>query len=228
MTALLDSLVPYMVGNATMLAPDSTDDHLATIYRHGSWYEIDLLTAIKDIKQGGVFVDIGAGYGNHTVYFAVECKADHVVAVEPYPGNFAVLEANVRQNGLGDIVEPANALIHPEWTSATLNPPEGMDALPDAWSWSSQPMLTEGGDTPCFTLDALLEGLEVDVIKIDVEEMGPAVLGSGLEMLARCRPLVAIEAEPSEQKETDGLLLSLGYECLGRYCATPTFLWRAP
>lgn len=208
-----------------MLAPAAKRSHLHILYRQGHWYEGDLLAAIKKRQRGGTFVDIGAGYGNHSIFFAVECRADHVVAVEPYPGNFEVLEETVRLNDLGDVVETARVLIHPEWDSATLNPPKGVDELPESWKCSMQPVLTEGGDTPCVTLDSLLDGLEVDVLKIDVEAMGPAVLRSGFETLTRCKPLVAIEAEPSEQQEISDLLNALGYRSLGQFCATPTFLW---
>lgn len=224
MTALLDSLVPLRVGQASMLAPGTADDHLFTVYRQGRWYEQDLLEAIERLKRGGVFVDVGAGYGNHTIFFAVECHADQVIAVEPYPGNFAILEANVRHNGLDGTVIAHNALIHPSWKSATLNAPEGRE-LPETWCYSTQPVVTEHGDTDCFTLDDILAGVHVDVIKIDVEEMSPIALRTGIETLRHCRPLVAIEAEPSEQAETAEILTGLGYRCLGEYCATPTFLW---
>lgn len=226
MTALLDTLVPLPVGHATMLVPGHDGDHLFTVYREGRWYEQDLLDAIRELQHGGVFVDVGAGYGNHTVFFAVECAADQVIAVEPYPGNFAILEANVRHNDLGDVVTAHNALIHPSWQSATLNPPAGVE-LPETWWWSRQPVLTEHGGTECFTLDEILAGTNVALVKIDIEEMGAAALRSGAAMLARCKPLVAIEAEPSEQDEVAAVLEPLGYRCLGCYCATPTFLWQA-
>lgn len=226
MTDLLDTLVPLPVGHASMLVPGTEDDHLFTVYRQRRWYEDDLLAAIHELQHGGVFVDIGAGYGNHTIFFAVECAATRVIAVEPYPGNFEILTANIRHNQVADIADPVNALIHPTWTSAALNAPEGRD-LPPTWWWSRQPVLSEHGDTPCFTLDGLLGDVDVDVIKIDIEEMGAAALHSGADMLGRCRPLVAIEAEPSEQDDVATLLTGLGYRCLGCYCATPTFLWKA-
>lgn len=226
MNGLPAGLVSFQVGAATMLAPDIAEDHLNILYGAGVWYESDLLAAIQSLRGGGVFVDIGAGFGNHSVFFALECGADKVIAVEPYPGSFAVLEENIRNNDLGDVVDARRALIHPTWESATMSPAEG-DQLPEMWSWRTQPALSEGGDLPCVSLDRLLADVDVDVIKIDVEESGPAVLGSGMRMLARCKPLVAIEAEPAEQSEVDELLESLGYRCLGRYCATPTFLWQA-
>lgn len=226
MTALLDSLVPLRVGRASMLAPGHDGDQLYTIWRQGRWYEEDLLEAIRKLQRGGVFVDVGAGYGNHTIFFAVECCADQVIAVEPYPGNFAVLEQNIRHNDLDGAVTAHNALIHPTWRSATLSPPERGE-LPETWCYSAQPVLTEHGGTDCVALDDILAGVNVDVIKIDVEDASPAVLRTASATLARCRPLVAIEAEPSEEDEIAEILTPLGYRCIGCYCATPTFLWQA-
>lgn len=182
------------------------------LYKQGLWYENDLLAAIQARQMGGVFVDVGAGYGNHTVFFALECAADQVIAVEPYTECFEILQANISNNDLGGGVDAHQAMIHPQWESA-------------AATVTNRLVFTEHGDIPCFTLDGLLAGRDVAVIKIDVEAMGPAVLGTGAETLERCRPLVAIEAEPSEQPAVDGILLAVGYKCLGRYCATPTFLW---
>lgn len=225
MSALLASLVPVTVGNVEMLVPGE-NDRLYDVYRSGCWYEGDLLAAIKGRQQGGVFVDVGANHGNHTIFFAVECMADRVVAIEPYPGEWEILTANIKHCRLEGIVEPVRALVHPEWESVSLSPSRG-DVLPPTWCYSQQPVLTPGGDTPCVTLDNLLEPVDVDVLKVDVEEMGPDVLATGCEVLARCRPLVAIEAEPAEEQAIEEILKPLGYRCLGVFCATPTFLWSA-
>lgn len=226
MTELADRLVAVRVGAAEMLVPVD-GDRLYEIYsKTHQWYEADLLAAIKERQQGGTFVDVGANHGNHTVFFAVECQADKVISIEPYPGEYKILKANIAHNDLAAIVEPVPALVHPSWTSATLSSSTEL-AMPETWCYSQQALLREGGDTECVTLDELLADVQVDVIKVDVEEMGPAVLGTGAAMLERCRPLVAIEAEPSEEEAVAALLRPLGYEVIGVFCATPTFLWEA-
>lgn len=225
MSALLDSLHRIPVGTVEMLVPEIRD-RLHQLYEQNLWYEQDLLEAIRERHTGGTFLDIGANRGNHAVYFATECKADRVIAVEPYAGEYEVLCANIEHNRLGGIIEPLRAIVHPSWASASMVSRDGTP-LPDAWHWARQPVLVEGGDVPCMTLDFLVGDGWVDVVKIDVEEMGPAVLASGRGLLERCRPLVAIEAEPGEQEEVAAILEPFGYRQAGVFCWTPTFLWES-
>lgn len=220
------TLVPMRVGAAELLLPDDERGNLAILYGQGVWYEADLLSAIKELQSGrGTFVDVGAGFGNHSVHFAVECGADRVIAVEPFPASYDILVANIARNELANVVEPHCALIHPTWETATLSGPDGAD-LPAAWSYSQQPILSEGGDTPCVTLDGLLAFDIVDVLKIDTEDTSIDVLRSGRATIARCRPIIAIEAaEAHEQEQVAETLAPLGYRLHGQFCHTPTFLW---
>lgn len=54
--------------------------------------------------EGKALLEIGANIGSHTVYFALTGAFDQIVAVEPDPRNFELLEENVRQNGLASLV----------------------------------------------------------------------------------------------------------------------------
>ncbi len=47
-------------------------------------------------------LEIGANIGSHTVEFLMHYRADHVVALEPDPGNFALLRHNVLANDLAE------------------------------------------------------------------------------------------------------------------------------
>ncbi len=53
---------------------------------------------------GTTLLEIGANIGTHTVYFALTGTFGRIIAVEPDPRNFELLEENVRQNGLSDVV----------------------------------------------------------------------------------------------------------------------------
>lgn len=54
--------------------------------------------------DGTVLLEIGANIGTHTVYFGLTGAFSRLVAVEPDPRNFELLEKNVMQNGFGDRV----------------------------------------------------------------------------------------------------------------------------
>lgn len=216
------SLKKFQVGDSLMLAPDAPTSNLHKLYANGLWYEADLLAEIKRRQTGGIFVDIGAGLGNHTVHFAMECKADCVIAVESHPGCLDLLLQNVELNGLQN-VEILRAHMHPTWKYCTLSTSED-----ELWHWSRQPTVTEGGDVKCWTLDDLLEYVHPAVIKIDIESAGVEILATGMEVVARSRPLIAIEANLQPERDAVAALLEpLDYECLGMYCWTPTYIWVA-
>ena len=65
------------------------------------FFEIDLLEHIYlSVPRSGVFLDVGANIGNHSVYFAKFC-ADHVLAVEPHPKLLPILRRNLEANASG-------------------------------------------------------------------------------------------------------------------------------
>lgn len=68
----------------------------------------------------------------------------------------------------------------------------------------------------------------LSVVKVDAEGLGPEILASGIGVLERDRPLVAVEAGSDGRLEQVRVLLEpLGYRAAGRFCWTPTWLWSA-
>jgi len=118
-------------------------------------------------RRGWVVVDGGAHMGIYTVRAALMTGAEgKVIAVEPEPGNFAILEANVKANGLTNVVA----------IKAALGSEVGVGKLSVSWM-STAHSLTElepscSITVQTLTLDDLLRqiGLErVDLVKLDVE-----------------------------------------------------------
>jgi FkbM family methyltransferase len=56
-----------------------------------------------DVK-GTTLLEIGANIGTHTVYFGLTRTFGRILAIEPDPRNFELLDENVLQNGFGDLV----------------------------------------------------------------------------------------------------------------------------
>jgi len=83
------------------------------------------------------------------------------------------------------------------------------------------------GATAAAPLDEILAPFgAVAVVKVDAEGLGAAILESGRRTLEAHRPLVAVETATDVQFEkVRALLAPLGYEPVGRYCWTPTWLW---
>jgi FkbM family methyltransferase len=85
------------------------------LLKHGAWQRDDFDTALALIAQhrgrpGGVFVDVGANIGTHSIYAALSGRFDRVIAIEPEPRNAALIRDNVSMNDLPvrfDIVRKA-------------------------------------------------------------------------------------------------------------------------
>lgn len=216
-------------GVATLVLPER--DHITeAIRRSGTYYERDLLDAVRSRARSGVFVDVGAHFGNHTTYFGLECGADRVVALEPNPSAFAGLLETVAENALEEVVVARRVAVHPTWRRVALV------ALP--WTGQSGAVRTNSGRvgvtagaghdaTPAAPLDEILvEHKGIAVIKVDAEGLSSAILSSGLRTIRRDRPLIAAEAASDrERRSLRALLAPLGYRSVGRYCWTPTWLW---
>lgn len=75
------------------------------ISRRRSFYELDLLRAVRDAHEPGrAIFDVGANIGNHTVFFA-GVLGQKVTSFEPFPKSYEILARNVAENGLSHAVE---------------------------------------------------------------------------------------------------------------------------
>lgn len=194
-------------------------DHLTRVLERGYYYEADLLEEIRSRQVRGDYFDVGAHIGNHTLYFAMECPAKRVLAIEANPDSYLNLCANVMANGLQGHVDCLNAAIHPEWTSAYVTPGDSDN--------SGMAGVGEDGPIPAVTLDDL-RGEQVGLIKIDTEGGSLDVLRSARAILALDHPLIAAEAiDEAEFKGVRSFLADFGYkEISGPYAITPVFIFQ--
>ena len=80
------------------------------------YYERELLTKVFTFKNSciakavkdHVVLDLGANIGNHSLYFTLEAGARKVVACEPVPLTFSILQHNVELNQLEDRIDLYN------------------------------------------------------------------------------------------------------------------------
>ena len=206
----------------TMVSPDG--DYIASRrIETGTYYENDLLEAVRARKRRGVYVDVGSHCGNHTTFFAVECPASMVMAVEPDPLSFRCLCQTIQRNQLVPRVLPIPAAILDSYTTVGMQQPPGTEG-----NTAARRVSVGAGTTPAIPLDQLLLPLShIAVIKIDVEGHSCSVLRSAARVLQRDRPLLSVEClTPDEYDGVTDLLVPEGYEDVGRYGRTPTHLWR--
>jgi len=131
-----------------------------------------------DVGEDDIVVDIGAHIGRYTLRAA--SKASKVIAVEPDPSNFRLLESNVALNGLSNVVLVSKAMSSragPRLLRRAGRSNTGMSTLlPDSSGReaSSEDIIVDGE-----TLDHLVGAhalSRIDWLKIDVEGHEVAVL----------------------------------------------------
>ena len=142
-----------------------------------------------------VVVDVGANEGFYTLFVKRHCPQARVIAIEPDPVAFAVLERNVLGNALEDVVL-VNKAIAPQrgpvpFVSVPIAPMLSGTAMREA-RWMAAPGAIERIQVDALTLDDVFEeyGLDrIDLMKIDAEGAEDAILASAAS-LARCRRIV--------------------------------------
>ena len=150
---------------------------LAQTYTRGGFYRP---------ADGDVIVDVGANIGLFAIWIARRNPRCRVIALEPFPENFAYLEANLRAAGLG----PDRVEAHRVALGRTF----GTGRMIAATNRSLDHVLSCAGDapdapaTPVIPLAGLFDLARADrvaLLKVDIEgaehdafaEADPAVLG---------------------------------------------------
>jgi FkbM family methyltransferase len=190
----------------------------------GRVYEEAFLDHIRSLDRAGVYVDVGAHLGTHTVWFAALCPATHVHAFEPV-GRFAdVVRRNVAANGVGGKVTVHQVGLSDRAGHAT----NELSREHQVGFMSEAAAATE--DFPITRIDDVLRGQPVAVIKLDVEGMEAAVLRGARRVLSRCRPVVYAEAHDDRAvEEIHQILRPYGYQPTGKvFNASPTYEFAAP
>ena len=142
-----------------------------------------------DLGPAPVVIDAGAHVGVASSWFARRYPGALVLAFEPNPDTFALLQGNLRRNGLSRVL-PFNAAVAPAAGVVPLWTVPG-----DTWGDATLPLAWHAGqpvrrlETPAVTLSSLLAG-PVDLLKLDIEGVETAVLAEAAPRLGRVRRLV--------------------------------------
>lgn len=145
----------------------------------------------------GVFIDVGANIGYHSLYLACARPSARVVAFEPNPHVRAQLCANLRASGCTNVEVHGCALGDRAGTVAFFAQ-DGRDYNRGRSSLQRNDDLGRAVASvrvDCRTLDQLFPDARVDVLKLDTQGTELAVLAGAQQLLRRCRPVVVLEFE---------------------------------
>lgn len=124
-----------------------------------------------------IIVDLGANVGAFSLRASVLAANARVVAVEPFPGNFARLQQTIHMNELSGRVMPMDVAVVGEAGDVI------MDDSPSIPSHSRRVGADAGVAVRGITLSDLMEELQIDsidLLKVDIEG-GEYELFSGIE-----------------------------------------------
>jgi FkbM family methyltransferase len=150
----------------------------------------------QSLKPGNCCVDVGANFGYYTISMARWVgPGGLVVAFEPFPKNFEVLEKNVRLNGLHNVrLEPFAVAFRNDSVPLTYESEEPLSATPSVNAYAVCGK-REQIRVPARSLDRYMAdlGRVPDLIKIDVEGAELGVLRGAREILESVRPILLLE-----------------------------------
>jgi FkbM family methyltransferase len=198
---------------ARFFLPDCIEDSVQRrILLSNNYYEYDLLGDLETrLPNEGVFFDVGANIGNHTIFWARR-GARTVHAFEPVRSTFELLEKNVSLNnlsanvvshnfGLGEAVGSARVVKFTHENIAATQLGEHAD-----------------GDLAIGVLDEFARAAgRVDFIKIDTEGFELKVLRGAREAIAAHRPIILVEVWPRNQNDVFSWMRSNGYALAKTY-----------
>lgn len=187
------------------------------------FYEWPLLRWIqKNIPAGGTWVDVGANFGNHTVFFLTQCSPNSVVSLEPVEANFALLRANIDANSHSPRSIPLMVGAGSRHDTFSYDPPHGDRR------WSQVSLGVTGAiSAVVIPIDSLhLE--DVRVMKFDCEGMEwDAVIGAW-RTIERDKPDLFIEIwEQQLLDQFSDMLGAIGYSLIERYGHAPVYHFSA-
>lgn len=201
-------------------------DYIQGHHLKGKFYEREELTLIGHHFEGGVFVDVGANVGNHSVYVAKVLGATRVIAFEPNPAAAELLTVNMGLNGLIGRLDHRAVGLSDSIATANLVAPSHKDLGSTKVAVSENE--AEGAIRVVTGDAALAEEPRIDMIKIDTEAMELAVLKGLAKTIARHRPKLFVEVDDINADAVAALLDGQGYETVAthrRYATNCNYLY---
>jgi len=191
-------------------------DLIQNYHLNGRFYEQEELLLMEEFMPwGGLFLDVGANVGNHSVWMG-RFRAARCVCVEPNPAVLPLLKENLRVNiNDGGVIEAGLGKGH-ETGRGLRTPDEGN---------LGHTMVEGEGDVCVMPGDAL--ELRPDMVKIDTEGAELDVL-AGLEATINlARPVVFVEVMNGNARALGRWAFARGYKLHARhrrYAANENYL----
>ena len=167
--------------------------------------EIQVLLQLLSHPQSlpGIAIEVGSNMGVHTIPIARElaCQNRQMLALEPQPVIFQQLCANLALNGLMNVTALPYACGAEPGQLAFQTPDYRAPGNFGGTAMSSPPGAALSHSVPSHTLDSLVPGEAVSLLKIDAEGHELRVLKGAQRLLSRSRPILYVENDRIEESQ---------------------------
>src|SRR5919112_775026 len=161
-------------------------------------HEDDIITRFTP-KEGDIVIDIGAHIGLYTIISSKRVGAKgKVVAIEAHPGNFEMLNSNIKLNQLTNVI-PLNYAVHSKETKVKLYLPSGesgftkYNTIMPNWINTQEKFVEVNANTLDYLLQLnQIRQEEVNWIKIDVEGAEFEVLKGATNVLSKSKDIALL------------------------------------
>jgi FkbM family methyltransferase len=179
-TVFPNERIVKFVGGAKMLVKKNDTGVTGNIYVGIQDFE-EISFALHALREGDIFVDIGANIGFYSVIISKVKKA-RVFAFEPIPSTFQKLKKNIELNSLQNLISPFNIAIGA--TIGSLNMTSNLDTVNHVQLNSSDMIGNISVDVA--PLDSILSVVssKTSIVKIDVEGFETEVIKGMPKILA--------------------------------------------
>lgn len=166
---------------------DKTDKFMMRLRKSGGYERHEFALVRKLLKPGQVFVDVGAHIGYYTTLAAeLVGPTGRVYAFEPNPLNAKLLRKNTAK--FGDVVRIVRAAASDHVGSGRLYLNHGNSGDHRLYECPGRKSI----EVDVVTLDSVLDGVNVDFIKIDAQGVEPEILRGAEQTLMRSENMSGI------------------------------------
>lgn len=198
-------------------------DVIQAHHRKGEFYKAqDLAQIAAYFPLGGVFVDIGANVGNHSLFVGKFLSPSRIIPIEPNALVTDLLAANLLLNDLAPCCDLSHVGI-----GASDETVGGFGMSEAGRNIGAARMVAGTGDLAVRVGDDILAGVDPSLIKIDVEGMEMRVLRGLAQTIARARPTIFVEVDNDNDAAFHDWIASNNYRVgfrIKRYRANTNYL----
>lgn len=188
------------------------------------FYETDLLGWLDLQELQGVYVDVGAHVGNHTVFFSQHCPSTTVYAFEPQAELYRTLTQNTWKL---ENVKAFRYAVHDSYSYVDIQSgPVNNWGMGKVKQRTAEADDDESNDVYVARLDDVVQG-PVAVIKLDVEGDEAAALSTATGILAKDSPVICCEVlDQDAQDVVEAVLSPFGYQHTHTFGIAPVHVYQ--